>query len=459
MDTSLVANRQSNPLTLPSPQNSQSSTAFNRPTKHFIPSIYLPDQTATKTDIHRLLGLNGLDGTHACRLADGWQTIPRISWTGRVTAASRDILRLKNIQIFRGEPLSSGLEKCMIGPNHYLGVLDDTHTYTCKLISTNNTLQFINTNSEPEQTLPDQKPNSHHILTIGAKWISGKKTENRPFIQEQLNLTDNDQRQSLTKDIGVLIVDKSQLTLPKFDATNIDLSCFGAKLVRNDQPFKITQIKEDPLDVVTYHFGSEYAEMTVKEKNGLFLETHDFTQIMSPMTKDSSGFITLGKWQDSSQKMLDLIGVTVPYGYSIIVTKGAIHGDATFVGCYLMGMTVDHNTMATADVLHLKDQFKNNVMLKLTSSATPSENRQPLEVPHTTGNISRSFLDNNVRPLVLVNGGELKPYFDKICWKEIELLKGKRGALTSIVFNPLNNGWKVMSELCLKQWLSNYFSH
>ena len=282
-------------------------------------------------------------------------------------SATRDILRLNNITIFRGSPDSIDLERSMIGPNHYFGVLDDTHTYTCKLIHSKDGIpQFINTGKEPEQALPTKPLSQDDILTVNAAWVSGKHKDNSGEIHKRLNQQPEVQKQSLTDDIGVLVFDESHYDLPKVDATQYDLSSFGVKLVRNDQPFQITRNKEDPLDAVTYHFGTKYAEMAIEKTNGIFLETHDFTQIMSPMTPDSGGFITLGRWNNKGQ--LELIGIQVPFGYSIIVEKGAIHGDATFTGSYLMAMTVNHHTMGTADVLHLKDYQGKNVSLTMPSS-------------------------------------------------------------------------------------------
>ncbi len=80
-------------------------------------------------------------------------------------------------------------------------------------------------------------------------------------IHKRLNQQPEVQKQSLTDDIGVLVFEESHYVLPKVDATQYDLSSFGVKLVRNDQPFKITRNKEDPLDALTYHFGTKYAEM------------------------------------------------------------------------------------------------------------------------------------------------------------------------------------------------------
>ena len=48
-------------------------------------------------------------------------------------------------------------------------------------------------------------------------------------------------------------------------------------------------------DVVTYWYGPRYNEDYSLRKDGLFVEFHDFTQTMTPLTADSSGFVLLGR--------------------------------------------------------------------------------------------------------------------------------------------------------------------
>ncbi len=179
--------------------------------------------------------------------------------------------------------------------------------------------------------------------------------------------------------------------------------------------------------------------MAVEERNGIFLETHNFTQIMSPMTPDSGGFITLGRWNNKGQ--LELIGVQVPFGYSIIVEKGAIHGGATFTGSYLMAMTVNHHTMGTADVLHLKDYQGKNVSLTIPSSEhTHVKNDPEKKRPY--------FLYKGIRPLVVTGSGQLTAQqFDLKILEEKALMD--RAVLTgsSVIRNPLNKAGALMRKI------------
>jgi hypothetical protein len=392
----------------------------------------------TKTETQRLLGLRGNDGLFACRIADGWSTSPIQNEDGRIFLASRSILRLNNITIFRNNPATTNdynLANSMIGPNHYFGVLDNTHKYCCTLQYSNKGIPvFVKQQTSTEQKLATNRIPDHYIKTIDTvQWISGKEQKNNGLFNKYEKKISKEQ--ALTKDLGKVILDiqQSELILPKFDACLFDLSPFGARLVTNNQPFKITHAEEDPMDVVTYHFGRNYAATAVQKGMGLFLETHNFTQIMSPMTKDSGGFICLARWQE---KQLQLIGVEVPYGYSIIVDKGTIHGDATFIGSYLMAMTVNHKTMATADVVFLRNTNEEKLMLKLENNNIKTRDLFATDI---------SYNDTNLRPLVIISEGKHKNNFDNIIKNNKKMLDDAVKTGSSIIYNPFNS-----AELKLK---------
>jgi hypothetical protein len=177
----------------------------------------------------------------------------------------------------------------------------------------------------------------------------------------------------LVKPTGVLEIDAGQLSLQAFDATAFDLSPFGARMVKNDQPFSIVKEKEDPMEAVTYLFNEHYATAQVENQVGLFLETHAFSQTMTPLTKDCGGYVMLARRQDDAETY-EVIAVQIPYGYTLIVSKGAIHGDTTLKGKYMMCMTANHKTMATADVVFLKSRYtKENLRVALLNTKEPTE--------------------------------------------------------------------------------------
>ena len=72
------------------------------------------------------------------------------------------------------------------------------------------------------------------------------------------------------------------------------------------------------------------------------------------------------------QGTLELIAVRIPYGYTLLVDKGCMHGDTTFRGLYMMGMTSNHVTMSTADTVFLKHaSTKRNVRLTCPEHDSP----------------------------------------------------------------------------------------
>lgn len=394
-------------------------------------------KAVTRTETQRLLCLRGDDGTIACRLADGWSTVPNLVQAGRVVLASRSILRLNNITVFRHHPADGRLSTSMIGPNHYFGVLDSTHTYTLTLRYTALGIPyFVKESGLSEQPAPRIiVPDSLRFTCDSAFWLSGKLKSNQQVIGNKAAQVRSEQ--SLTKDLGLLVfnTDDQVISLPQFDARRYDLSPFGARLVKNDQPFRITAAAEDPMDVVTYHFGPDYAKTLVQKGAGLFLETHDFTQIMSPVTRDSGGFITLGRWERGA---LELIGVRVPFGYSIIVSKGAIHGDATFSGSYLMAMTVNHHTMATADVVLLKNKSRQNIDVTLAGGSA-AESSCPRE--------ALRFTDGDVKPLVVTGEGGLKHTFDNDIKRQKAPLDRAARTGGSVVYYPVHSGYQQLLAL------------
>lgn len=373
---------------------------------------------------HRLAFLPGSEGEVGCHLRVGWNTIPVERGDEFLSSSWRTLLRLKNISLFRGPVESCDLKKNMIGPTNFLGTLTeiDKKAYTIAINECGLPLFSEGDASAALAAKELQRPDKEeiHSLSKGCwEWKSGKERENRDLIHSFLS---DEGINTLTPDPGVMLLDCKEIVLKPFDARSFDLSAFGAKLVKNDEPFTLVAEKEDIMDVVIYRFGEGYANHVVEEGCGLFLETHNFTQIMTPVTPSAGGFITLGKKSEAGE--LELIGVKVPYGYSIIINKGAIHGDATFTGDYAMAMTVDHTTMRTADVVFLKErESKSNVRI-----AMPSGDEGHEEAPH------------NYPELLPIS----YPYGDSPCkeelreqaWVSIGRIKLPGSARTSIVLDP-----------------------
>ena len=61
---------------------------------------------------------------------------------------------------------------------------------------------------------------------------------------------------------------------------------------------------------------------------------------------------------------LELIACPVPFGFTLLVDVGSIHGDSTLTGLYMMAMTGNHHAMSTADTVYLKHrETRGNVLV------------------------------------------------------------------------------------------------
>ncbi|WP_133309283.1 hypothetical protein [Parashewanella curva] len=385
----------------------------------------------TSDQMMRFLHLKGHLGNFVVQLADGWRTTPSYGKSGLLINSTRAHYRMTNIAVYRGKASDLKLSQVMVGPNHYFGSLIDIHRKAYSIEIDNGFPIFSESRYESQDDLKNlsglRELRTYDMLEFDQaqwSWNSGKCTA--PAIVQFLSdkILDRQSAASLTADLGVLTLPNSVIEIPHVDATQVDISAFGATLVINNKLFTLAREREDTMDAVSYCFGEDYADYQIKHGNGLFLETHDFTQIMTPLTPNSSGFITLGRRVDTApNQTLQLIGVSVPFGYSIIVKRGAMHGDATFKGHYAMAMTVQHTTMGTADVVFLRTPDDQRVKLtcdfpnkdRIPSYGADDERLMPLTMPQGRG-VEREIRDNSLAKMKQTP----KP----------------RGVLTKSVFNP-----------------------
>ncbi|WP_133405596.1 hypothetical protein [Parashewanella tropica] len=385
----------------------------------------------TSDQMMRFLHLKGHLGNFVVQLADGWKTTPSYGKSGLLINSTRAHYRMTNIAVYRGKASDLTLSQVMVGPNHYFGSLIDIHLKAYSIEINNGFPIFSESRYESQddlKNLSDLRPlQACDILEFNQtewSWNSGKCTA--PAIVQFLSdkILDRQSAASLTADLGVLTLPNSVIEIPHVDATQVDISAFGAILVINNTPFTIAREREDTMDAVSYCFGEGYADYQIKHGNGLFLETHDFTQIMTPLTPSSSGFITLGRRVGiASNQTLQLIGVSVPFGYSIIVKRGAMHGDATFTGHYAMAMTVQHTTMGTADVVFLRTPDDQRV--KLTCDF-PNKDRIP----------SYGADDERLMPLTLPQGRGIEQEIRENSLTKMKQTPKPRGVYTKSVLNP-----------------------
>ena len=379
---------------------------------------------------YRLLTLEGQTGAVFCRVHDtrAQRTMPSLSDAGRFECATRSLLRMFNLAVFRGRDRAGS----MVGPGDYFCNVERPHAslFTIEIgpdwAAGSPLPRFVphplppDSHDDGEDGGDAKKPPTRRPVITGvdtavvpAKWVSGQSNpaEVARLVAAHRQCGRGGKADpfggSLFPNPGLLLIDvedddggqqhggqqqggRARIDLPAVDATTLDLSGFNARLVRNDgAPFRLADAPlaaKDEFRPVSYDFGERYAEHCVEAgAGGLFLETHTFTQTMTPLDAHACGFITLGRWVDgvgvgagaataAGPVLLELIAVRIPFGWTIIVDSGCMHGDSTFVGTYMMSMTSNHVTMESADTVFLKrmSSLSTNVDLRCDAHRTPA---------------------------------------------------------------------------------------
>jgi hypothetical protein len=328
----------------------------------------------TSDDITRVLFLDGEEGHVACRVHGSLiaNPFPHLSPEYRLESSLRSRARLRNLVAVRGI-----LNEGMVGPGDYYGNWERPDKYFFSISIEKGFPSIYQHTSAITGSFQTRQVGSYEITEVKACWTSGKnKTEIEAKRQQYKanSLTGY----SLFKNVGILEIEEiKKIKLKQFDATQVDLSPFKARLVENHRPFKIMDYAVAATDewrAVSYQFDPGHANRQVTDGNGLFLETHNFAQSMTPLDQSAGGFVTLAKWKHEVNETLQIIGIKIPFGYTLLVDKGCIHGDTTLNGMYMMCMTSNHTTMSSADTVFLKQaEAKQNIDITLEGEPSLSQ--------------------------------------------------------------------------------------
>jgi len=325
----------------------------------------------------RLLLLKGEKGTVACRVnQDLSLTLPRISEDWTLEFATRTFLRMSNLVAVRGIPGAS-----MVGPCDYFGNLGQLHKYLYNFNVTVFPPILRREMIVQEEIIPVlTKFDNTVVTTVRVNWISGTEKEIIDEKKSEYHFNSQHLCQSLFINPGLLEIDTNLIELKHFEPRGVDLSSFKARLVDNTIPFQISKkalTSKDDYRVVTYRYEKDYAEWQVQNGSGLFLEKHRFSQTITPLTEYSKGFVVLARLNENDNE-LEMIGIEIPFGATLIIEEDCIHGDTSLNGFFMMGMTSDHTTMQTADTVFLKDYTtKKNVQMLLSLS----DSKLPVDCP------------------------------------------------------------------------------
>lgn len=249
--------------------------------------------------IHRVLPLDGGNGSVMCRmhLQETSRSIPRQSAASRIECATRSLLRMNNLVAVRGNPGQS-----MVGPADYYTNLENPEQCHYTIQIDNGIPQFTESHA-PSATTSQQTnltPLANNMMTrVNVNWVSGRDKATIQSTQAHYASANPSFGESLFPNPGILEVKSASdcAALPSFDPRNVDLSPFKARLVANNAPFQITSVQlpaNDEYRAVSFLYEPGYARNQIEHGGGLFLETHEFSQTMTPLDTNSKGFVTLG---------------------------------------------------------------------------------------------------------------------------------------------------------------------
>lgn len=153
--------------------------------------------------------------------------------------------------------------------------------------------------------------------------------------------------------LGVLSIehlDMALLNIPYNDAGQVTpqfLQAYGAQLVPVEQTFTLGptgDTKHETLNtlyVTEYTWNQNYVPDYVMREDGgggLFVETHPFPHIFTPLEPTCGGVLILGRPGENAGE-INFAAFSIPYGYSMVVNSDVIHGDSFFTGKYAIALT------------------------------------------------------------------------------------------------------------------------
>lgn len=191
-----------------------------------------------------------------------------------------------------------------------------------------------------KENLPQVKDMKHVVpreLTVEAKWLDKNK--------EQANCGRD---ASIFGNLGVLAISKevSVLNIPKMNALEVPetfLRKYGVELISLSQSFTLDDVEYEELKtlfLIEYIWDPAYIEEYIMNQfggGGVFVETHPFPHVFTPLSPKCGGALTLGF--DRADGYFDFASFEIPFGYTMKVGSNVIHSDAFFVGPYAIALT------------------------------------------------------------------------------------------------------------------------
>ncbi|MGL5742838.1 MAG: hypothetical protein ACRCXC_09995 [Legionella sp.] len=208
------------------------------------------------------------------------------------------------------------------------------------ILHTGSTVDMLEATGINKRDLPKARPVPivwPRELTVKAKWMNKDQEKAK-----------SGRDASVFGSLGVLAVSKnvSVVDIPKMNAWSVPqafLEKYGAELIPLDQPFTLDAVEHKELEtlfLVEYEWDPAYIEeyvMNQRGGGGLFVETHPFPHVFTPLSPKCSGALILGV--DRGDGAFDFASFEIPFGYTMKVGSNVIHGDSFFVGPYAIALT------------------------------------------------------------------------------------------------------------------------
>lgn len=233
-----------------------------------------------------------------------------------------------------------------VGPTEYLGKVKPHANFVIKPTHDSQTVTIHSTRKKFQHKRGKTSPHVMYSPYIGKpQWIF----KNNPQAQ--------DDDANVFGASGIVRFPRlSALQIPYVNALDMTAKLykdFGVQLIPFNAPLP-------PMShttyFVTYELNDTFIKKYVHHKKGpgIFIEHHKFTHYLTPATPMTHGPIVVGRlMRDGRTK---LIGVDVPYGYTLVIPGGCLHNDWYVVG--KVATTIALDDQAKTAFVHGKDSKK-----------------------------------------------------------------------------------------------------
>ncbi len=238
------------------------------------------------------------------------------------------------------------------------------------ILKAGTTINMLEATGIPEELLPDRSGSIHitapQELTIKASW----KNKSEETAKSGRNA-------SVFGNLGVLLIPPSVkiVDIPKMNALAVPakfLEKYGAELIPLSESFTLDAVDDEELEnlyLVQYDWDPDYIQnyvMKLQGGGGLFVETHPFPHVFTPLSPDCKGALILGV--DRHDGSFDFAAFEIPFGYTMKIGSNVIHGDSFFVGPYAIALTETE----LADSVILKQETPERNVQQVIQSSVPT---------------------------------------------------------------------------------------